>query len=110
MNRRKYIQSVATAGMLATAGCLGGGGDLYVVVDYSGSWSGAVGSVDSTRTVSGSGRTEIDVDDGADIVSANAQKRSGGGTLTIKIKRGSETLKEESTSAQYGVAQVSANV
>jgi len=93
------------------AGGAGGGQDVYIVVDYSGDWSGAISTGGNSRTVQGSGQTRLDVPDDATIVSANAQKRGGGaGTLTIRIMRGDEVVAQQSTSAQYGVAQVSEQV
>ncbi|SEO72234.1 zinc-ribbon domain-containing protein [Halorientalis persicus] len=106
------VATLVILGALVGGGAGGGGGqDVYVVVDYSGDWSGAIGTAGNMRSVQGSGQTRLDVPDDATIVSANAQKRDGAaGTLTIRIMRGDEVVAQQSTSAQYGVAQVSERV
>jgi hypothetical protein len=81
-------------------------------IDYRGSWQGAVsltgGGSSTSETVSGSGATTIEITGEPDIVSANAQKQDGGGgTLTIQIRHEGEIVAQASTSAEYGVAQVS---
>jgi hypothetical protein len=81
-------------------------------IDYRGAWQGAVsltgGGSSTTESISGSGPTTIEITGEPDIVSANAQKQdSGGGTLTIEIRHDGEVVARATTSAQYGVAQVS---
>jgi hypothetical protein len=81
-------------------------------IDYRGSWQGAVsltgGGSSTSETVSGSGPTTIEITGEPDIISANAQKQDGGGgTLTIQIRHDGEIVAQASTSAEYGVAQVS---
>jgi hypothetical protein len=81
-------------------------------IDYRGSWQGAVSLTgagsSTTESISGSGPTTIRITGEPDIVSANAQKQDGGGgTLTIQIRHEGEVVAQASTSAEYGVAQVS---
>lgn len=84
---------------------------VQVKVIYSGDWSGAVGDDGSTNSVSGSGEETIDIDDGAMIVSANAQKKDASSEeLTIQILKDGKVIKESSTDAEYGVASVSTTV
>ena len=81
--------------------------NIQVRILYSGEWSGAVGTMDSTRSIQGNGATTIDVPDDATTVSVNAQKQTTGGEeLTVQILEGGEVVKEASTTADYGVAQV----
>ena len=51
------------------------------------------------------------MDKDAHIISANAQKQdSSSDNLTIQILKDGKVVKEASTNAEYGVAQVSASV
>jgi hypothetical protein len=87
-----------------------GSGDLKIRIKYSGSWTGAVGAAGSIRSVDGSGTTTIDIKDGATIISANAQKGDGGsGKLVIQLLKDGEVVKQSSTSAQYGIASITAS-
>ena len=84
---------------------------VQVKVIYSGEWSGAAGDASSMNSISGAGEETIDLDDDAYIVSANAQKKDASSdTLTIQILKDGKVVEESSTDAEYGVAQVSANV
>lgn len=84
---------------------------VQVHIIYNGDWSGAAGDSGSINSISGSGEETIDLDDNAMIVSANAQKQDASGeTLTIQILKDGNVVKEASTDAEYGVAQVSATV
>ena len=78
---------------------------------YDGEWSGAAGDVSSINSISGSGDETIDMPDDASLISANAQKKDGSSNeLTIQILKDGKVVKESSTTAEYGVAQVSASV
>jgi len=78
---------------------------------YDGSWQGALGTVGGQRSISGQGEGHLPVDNNANIVSGNAQKQdSGSGTLTVQILVDGEVIAEQSTSGEYGVAQVSENI
>lgn len=80
-------------------------------VIYSGSWQGSIGSESGQRSISGQGDSHLPVDNNATIVSGNAQKQdNGSGTLTVQILVDGEVANEESTSTEYGVAQVSENI
>ena len=82
-----------------------------IKIIYDGEWSGAAGDTGSVNSISGSGNKTIDVDNSAHIVSANAQKQDASSSeLTIQILKDGKVVKEASTSAEYGVAQVSASV
>ncbi|WP_299236682.1 hypothetical protein [Natronomonas sp.] len=78
---------------------------------YSGSWQGALGTESGQRSISGQGDSHLPVDNGASIVSGNAQKQDdGSGTLTVQILVDGEVISEQSTSAEYGVAQISESI
>jgi len=79
-----------------------------VEISYSGEWQGSIASGGSSRSVQGSGSDTIEIDGSPDIISANAQKQDDSSDeLTIRIVLDGEVIKESSTSAEYGVAQVS---
>lgn len=81
---------------------------VYTVrVQYDGEWSGSVGGDGSIRSVDGTGTATFDIEGDPLVVSANAQKQDGSSdTLTIQILEDGELIAERSTSAEYGVAQV----
>lgn len=80
-----------------------------VRISYDGDWSGSLGAGGSVRSVDGSGTETFDIEeDDPFVVSANAQKQdSGSGELTVQILEDGEVVSEQSTSAEYGVAQTS---
>ena len=79
----------------------------YVQISYSGSWSGAITTGGSTKSISGSGNETIDIEKSG-VVSANAQKQDGSSKeLNIKIIKDGKVVEEASTDAEYGLAQVS---
>lgn len=95
--------------------------ETYVEVEYSGNWQGSFGTESGQRTVSrgsasfgapeGFETSYVNVDDDASIVSANAQKQDNSSEeLTIRIIDRDSVYAEQSTSAGYGVGQVSANI
>ncbi len=134
MDRRKFITSVGTFGTVAIAGCSGDtngsiGGDeqqeaeqeaqteqqedssasstYQVRIRYDGEWSGSISSEGSSRSVDGSGTQTIDIEDEPNIISANAQKQDDSSReLTIQILEDGVATAEESTTAEFGVAQV----
>lgn len=78
-----------------------------VKVSYEGEWSGTIATGDSTRSIDGSGADTISIEGDPLIVSANAQKQDDSSReLTVQIIENSEVIAEQSTSAGYGVAQV----
>lgn len=82
-----------------------------VKIIYDGEWSGAAGDAGSINSISGSGDKTIDIPDDANIISANAQKKdSSSDKLTVQILKDGEVVKESSTTAEYGVAQVATSV
>ena len=84
---------------------------VQIHIIYDGEWQGAMGSGSSTKTISGTGETTLDVDDPDFVVSANAQKMDGGsGKLTIQILKDGKVLEETDTDSEYGVASVSATI
>ncbi|WP_144900813.1 hypothetical protein [Halobellus captivus] len=83
------------------------GSSYQVRITYQGEWSGAIGSEGSTRSVDGSGTRTFDIDGDPFIVSANAQKQDDSSReLMVQILQGGEVIAEESTSSEYGLAQV----
>ncbi len=97
----------------------------YVEVEYSGDWQGAVSTTSGQRSVekasadlpavSGSEVSYITIasvgEETPSIVSANAQKQEDNSEeLTVRIIHQAETVAEQSTSAGFGVAQVSENL
>jgi hypothetical protein len=86
----------------------GSGSSYEVRIEYDGEWSGSVGSGGSTSSVDGSGTETIEIDGSPDIISANAQKQDDSSNeLTIQILEDGEVVEEGSTTASYGVAQIS---
>ena len=74
-------------------------------------FQGSIATTDTSESVQGVTPQDfpLDVDAGlftSDIVSANAQNKAGSGYLEVQVVVGDEVRKEASTSAQYGVAQV----
>lgn len=89
--------------------------DVGVRISYGGSWEGALSVLyeddSSTQSIGGSGTETIRIDGDPDTVSVNAQKQDdGGGTVTVEIIEDGDVVSESSTSAEYGVAQTSAEV
>ena len=94
-----------------TDGNTGNNAGTQIKVIYDGSWNGALSTGDgSSKTIEGTGNETINVtNDTTDIVSANAQKMDGGsGELKIQLLKNGEVKKESSTTAQYGIADVTA--
>lgn len=135
MNRRDFLAGIGSALSVALAGCAGELPDpetqqpadatetpepteteppmpkLAVRIAYSGSWRGVVGTAQGQRSVDGSGEAIYKLDPGARIVSANAQKQDDSSRkLTIQILKKGRVVAEQSTTAAYGVAQVSSQV
>lgn len=84
------------------------GSPTYQVrISYDGEWSGSIGGESSTRSVDGSGTETFDIEGDPFIVSANGQKEDdGSGELTVEILKDGTVIASESTTASYGVAQV----
>jgi hypothetical protein len=107
-------------GLLVGALTSGGTGDertdqVRVVVNYSGSWSGAVGDLDGVEDWGHNGSYSVVLSRGDAamwIVSANAQKGDDSGMmLRISIETlDGVVLKEDVTMAAYGVAQVAVEI
>ena len=94
-----------------TDGNTGNNEGTQIKVIYDGSWSGALSTGDgSSKTIEGTGNETINVTNNTlDMVSANAQKMDGGsGELKIQLLKNGEVKKESSTTAQYGIADVTA--
>jgi len=90
---------------------------IQVKVEYSGEWQGAYGDQTGITSWSGQGARTITLSrpsqaEGIWIISANAQKMDGSGnTLRIMIMKTDGTiLKEGSTTAAYGIAQIAYSV
>jgi len=84
-------------------------GDTYEVrIEYDGEWQGSVSTGGSTRSIEGSETKTIGIDGSPDVISTNAQKMDDSSQeLTIQIIRNGEVVKQTSTTAEYGIAQVS---
>ena len=94
-----------------TDGNTGNNEGTQIKVIYDGSWNGALSTGDgSSKTIEGTGNETINVtNDTTDIVSANAQKMDDSSDeLKIQILKNGEVKKESSTTAQYGIADVTA--
>jgi hypothetical protein len=79
-----------------------------VRISYSGEWQASIGQGGSIRSVDGSGTETFTVDGEPSVISANAQKQDDSSdTLTVQILEDGAVVEETSTSAEYGVAQVS---
>jgi len=82
---------------------------VLVKIDYTGSWSGALGYDSSGKSIDGFGAATYRVPlSGMRIVTAVIQKGSEHGTLTVSITtEDGRILAKESTTAPYGVVTVS---
>lgn len=117
MQKKILLSSMIAAVILMgvfSSGCLETGpktGTATIKVSYSGSWSGSLGSTSSagetsTSSVSGTGTKTFDVS--GSFVSAVIQKSDdSSNTLTVQIIVNGNIVKQESTSAAYGVVSVS---
>lgn len=75
---------------------------------YDGEWQGAISAGGSSRSIEGTGTRSVSIDGSPDIISGNAQKQDDSSSkLTVQILNDGEVVKEASTTAEYGVAQVS---
>lgn len=89
-----------------------GSSNVIIRVTGNGAFSGNYGTLDSSRSVDGVAPEEypVEVDTGflsMDSVSAVMQKDgAGSGELRVQIVVDGEVVKETSTTAEYGVAQV----
>lgn len=71
-------------------------------------WSGSIAADGSSRSVDGSGEETFEVDGDPMSISANAQKQDDSSDeLVIQILQDGEVVSEQSTTAEYGVAQTS---
>ena len=71
-------------------------------------FSGSIGTLSGTRSVSGviPDTFSVTLDKSLKVVSAVIQKEGGDGVLTVEIRAGSKLMESSSTGAQYGVASV----
>jgi len=90
------------------------GSDVVVRVTGSGAFSGNYGTLETSRSVDGVAPAEYSVEDldtgvsSFDSVTAVMQKTGAGANeLGVQVVVGGEVVRESSTSAEYGVAQVS---
>lgn len=85
--------------------------NVDVSIISSSAWSGAISDSTGTRSIQGTGSQTIALGSVTGAVAANAQKEGNDtGTLTVSITSGGKTLATQSTSAAYGVVQVSGSV
>ncbi|GGC63377.1 hypothetical protein [Haloferax sulfurifontis] len=77
-------------------------------VTYSGDWRGSLMVGGSSRSIDGSGDESFSIDGSPNVISGNAQKQDDSDDkLTVQILENGEVVKESSTTAEYGLAQVS---
>lgn len=77
-------------------------------VSYSGEWQGSLSAGGSAQSIDGTGTETISINGSPSVISGNAQKQDDSSeTLTVQILKNGEVVKESSTSAEYGLAQVS---
>lgn len=75
---------------------------------YDGEWQGSISAGGSSKSIEGTGTKTVSIDGSPDIISGNAQKQDDSSAkLTVQILNNGEVVKETSTTAEYGVAQVS---
>jgi hypothetical protein len=76
-------------------------------VKFDGEWSGSISAGGSSRSISGSGTKTIEVKESPTTISVSAQKSGDSSEkLTVQILKNGDVVKEASTTAEYGVAQV----
>jgi len=81
---------------------------IVVRIIYSGHWQGALGDEGGVSSVDGTGSKNFQIPGDPYIVSANAQKMDdSSNTLTIQIIKNGNLIKQGTTKAAYGVAQIS---
>ena len=79
-----------------------------IVVESDGAYTGSIGGLDGNqRTIDGNGNQNFTVND--TFASACIQKDvfNPGETLTVKIVRDGNIIKEQTTTADYGVVTLS---
>lgn len=89
------------------------GDGVAVRVVYSGAWAGSLGTNSGmSRSIEGEGTTVIPIEeDNVNFVSANAQKQDQSSEeLTIQVLHDGDVVGETSTTAEFGVAQVTAEI
>lgn len=110
------IMLVIVAGIsVFVAGCTGSeapaGTDVQVKISYDGEWSGAYGDISGQSSIDGVGPKTITIPNAKSVVSCSFQKRdSGAGKLVVQIIKNGKVLKEQQTSAQYGVVSCSTTI
>lgn len=79
--------------------------DVFIVVNYSGSWAVDVSGPFGYRSLSGTGDQSNNIGSVTGSVTAAARKTEGGnGVLTVSITKGGKTIASQSTSAPWGGA------
>jgi hypothetical protein len=105
--------STNTGSNYSTSSSSSGGsssGNVVVKIITNEEWSGSVGADSNTRSIDGTGNHQENMGS-ADIVSAVIQKETNStGMLRVQILKDGQVIKEESTTAEYGVVSVSASL
>jgi hypothetical protein len=84
---------------------------VQILITYYGAWSGAYYNDGTPVSVNGTGSTIITVNNPGSNVSTSIQKRDGTTEkLKVEILKNGNELTEGSTSAAYGVIEISATV
>ena len=77
-------------------------------VNYEGEWQGSLNAGGSARSIDGTGSKKVELEGSPSIIAGNAQKKDDSSQkLTVQILKNGEVVKEASTTAEYGMAQVS---
>jgi hypothetical protein len=89
----------------------GSSSEVLVRVIYSGHWQGSIGDLGSISSVDGIGSRDFPIHGDPRIVSSNAQKMDGSNNkLTIQIIKDGKIIKQGTTTAAYGFAQIATSV
>jgi hypothetical protein len=85
-------------------------GNTIIKIITNEEWSGSVGADSNTRSIDGTGNHQENMGS-VNIVSASIQKQTNStGMLKVQIVKNGEVIKEESTTAEYGVVTISASL
>lgn len=81
---------------------------IQISVNYTGKWSGSINDGGSSQSVEGTGPKTFNITGSPQVVGCAFQKRdSGNKQLSASIISNGNVLKTTSTTANYGLAQVS---
>ncbi|MBC7118875.1 MAG: hypothetical protein H5T36_00310 [Methanobacteriaceae archaeon] len=98
--------------VVAISGCIGSeASKVQVKVDYPGYWEGSYADDSGSQSISGTGSKTYDLPGDTTFVSVTAQKMDeSSDKLTVQILKDGQVVAEKSTTAPYGIADVSATL